>query len=269
MPEILNYPFFKISLLTAVLSGILFGVISFFIYSKKLSFLGVGISHAAFGGVAVGIFFGIDPFISALVFCLLTAVIIGKISKSAKISVNTSVGIFFSLSMAIGAVFVSLKKGYSFDLSGYLFGNILSVSWKDAFSFALADLIIVPFSILFLKKIIYLSFDEESARISGVKTELLNYSLLVALAFVIVLSIKIIGIILVSALVILPGSFAVLVSRNYKPVIFISVLFSVITMTGGLFLSYYTDTPSGATITILASSLYFLSIIISKLREKY
>lgn len=268
MPEILDYSFFRLALLTAVFAGVLFGVLSFFIYSRKMAFLGVGISHAAFGGVALGVFFSLNPFVSALIFCVLTAIIIGKVSKSANISVNTSVGIFFSLSMALGAFFISMKKGYSFDLSGYLFGNILAVSEKDLLLVILADITIIPFVLFFLRKIIYLSFDEESAFISGVKTAFLDYSLLVILAVVIVLTIKMIGIILVSALVILPGSFAVLVSRNYKSVIAVSVLFSVATMTAGLFLSYLADTPPGATITIFASFVYFLALGAVKLIKK-
>ncbi len=268
MFEIFNYPFFKIAFATAFFAGILFGVVSFFVYSRKLAFLGVGISHAAFGGVALGVFFGLSPFFSALVFCVLTAVLIGKISKSAKISVNASVGIFFSLSMAIGAVFISLKTGYSFDLQGYLFGNILAVSQREVFYLVLADALIVPFLLVFLRRIVYLSFDEESARVSGVKTGFLDYSLLVIFAFIVVLTIKIIGIILVSALVILPGMFAVLVSKNYKRAIAIAVVFSVTTMTGGLFLSYIADTPPGATITILASALYFTFLSTLKCLKK-
>jgi ABC-type Mn2+/Zn2+ transport system permease subunit len=167
--------------------------------------------------------------------------------------------------MALGAIFLSLKKGYAFDLMSYLFGNILAVTPADNI-IALATLaIFVPFIFIFIHRILFMTMDEEVASVSGVRTELLDTILLIFLAGIIVISIKIVGIILVSALVVLPASFGLLVSKNYRNVILSGIVFTVVVMIGGLFLSYYLDTPAGATMVTAGTILYFLCLGAAKI----
>ncbi|MBP7735408.1 MAG: metal ABC transporter permease [Spirochaetes bacterium] len=260
MIELFQLHFFRNAFIMSFIVGILFGILSFFVVMRKMSFLGAGIAHTAFGGVALGVLIGIDPFLTSLAFCTAAAILIGKLVRFGRISFDMGIGIFFSFSMALGAIFLSLKKGYAFDLMSYLFGNILAVTAADNV-IALAVLaVFVPFIIIFIHRILFMTMDEEVAAVSGVRTEVLDTLLLIFLAGIIVISIKIVGIILVSALVVLPASFGLLLSRNYRKVIMIGIVYTVAVMVGGLFLSYYLDTPAGATMVTAGTVIYFLSL---------
>jgi ABC-type Mn2+/Zn2+ transport system permease subunit len=264
MTELFQLHFFRNAFIMSFLLGILFGTLSFFVVMRKMSFLGAGIAHTAFGGVALGVLIGLDPYLTSLAFCVAAAILIGKLVRYGKISYDMGIGIFFSFSMALGAIFLSLKKGYTFDLMSYLFGNILAVNPVDNI-IALATLAAFVFFIfIYIHRILFMTMDEEVAAVSGVRTEVLDTILLVFLAGIIVISIKIVGIILVSALVVLPASFGLLVSRNYQKVIIAGILFTVCIMIGGLFLSYFLDTPAGATMVTAGTILYFLALAMFK-----
>ena len=265
MFELFEFQFFRNAFVMSFLLSILFGILSFFVVMRKMSFLGVGIAHNAFGGVALGILIGINPFYTSLVFCVLTAVLIGKLVRYGNISYDTSIGIFFSFSMALGAIFIALKKDYSFDLAGYLFGNILGVSNFDKTLALIAILIFIPFILIYLHRILFMTFDEQVAITSGIKVELLDTLLIVFLAMIIVISIKIVGIILVSALVVLPASFGLLLSKDFRKVILVGIAYTVFIMIGGLFLSYYLNTPTGATMVTSGILIYFASLTIRKI----
>ncbi|OHD66405.1 MAG: hypothetical protein A2176_06645 [Spirochaetes bacterium RBG_13_51_14] len=264
MIDLFQLQFFRNAFIMSFLLGILFGVLSFFVVMRKMSFLGAGIAHAAFGGVALGVLIGLDPFLTALAFCVIVAILIGKLVRYGKISYDIGIGIFFSFSMALGAIFLALKKGYSFDLMSYLFGNILGVTPTDNIIALVTLVIFVPFIFIFIHRILFMTLDEEVASVSGVRADVLDTILLVFLAAIIVMSIKIVGIILVSALVVLPASFGLLVTRDYRKVIIASIIFTTAVMVSGLFLSYFLDLPAGATMVTAGTALYFLSLAVFK-----
>jgi ABC-type Mn2+/Zn2+ transport system permease subunit len=262
MAELLGFGFFRNALAMCVLLGLLFGTLSFFVVTRKLSFLGAGISHSAFGGVAIGVALGVDPFVTALVFCLAVALSIGRLSKWSHISHDAEIGIFFSLSMALGVILIALKKTYTFDLSGYLFGNILAVTRRDLWVLAGALAMMIPLGIVCFHRLLFLIFDEEAAEVSGVPVDRLNGLLLAFLAVAIVIGMKIVGIILVSALLVLPASFGLACFRDWRRVMIAAVLFAVFTLIGGLFLSYWLNSPAGATMVALGSAVYFGTLLI-------
>ncbi|OHD68723.1 MAG: hypothetical protein A2W19_12755 [Spirochaetes bacterium RBG_16_49_21] len=262
--ELFYFHFFRNAFIISLILGILFGILSFFVVMRKMTFLGAGIAHTAFGGVALGVLLGIDPFLTALAFCIGAAILIGKLVKYGKISYDMSIGIFFSFSMALGAIFLALKRGYAFDLMSYLFGNILGVTFADTLIAVCVLAVFMLFVLIFMQRILFMTLDEEVAAVSGVNVNLLDTILLVFLAAIVVTSIKIVGIILVSALVVLPAGFGLLISKNYRTVIAAGILFAVTVMIGGLFLSYLMDTPTGATVVSAGTALYFLSLIASK-----
>ncbi len=261
MIELFGMHFFRNAFFMSLVLGVLFGTLSFFVVMRRMSFMGAGVAHTAFGGVAVGVFFGIDPFLSSLVFCIVAALLIGKLVRHGKISYDTSIGIFFSFSMALGAILIALRKEYTFDLMGYLFGNILGVSRTDTMLGIVALLLFIPFIYFYLHRILFMSFDEEVAIVSGVHTGLLDTVLLVFLATIIVVSIKIVGIILVSALVVLPASFGLLFTKDFRKVLVWGVAYTITNMIGGLYLSYFLDTPAGATIVAAGTLVYFAGLI--------
>jgi zinc transport system permease protein len=264
MLELLSLTFFRNAFLMCVLLSILYGILSFFTVMRKMSFLGAGIAHTAFGGVALGILLGVNPFFTSLIFCVLAALLIGKLARYGNITFDTSIGIFFAFSMALGAFFIAIKKAYTFDLSGYLFGNILGVTLFDTIAVLIALGLFIPFILLFLHRILFMTFDAEVAVVSGVNTSLLDTLLLVFLAAIIVTSIKIVGIILISALVVLPASFGLLLSKNFRIVILAGILYAMIIMVGGLFLSYGLSTPPGATMVIGGTLIYFIALALKR-----
>jgi zinc transport system permease protein len=269
MMDLFTMEFFRYALIMSVLLAILFGLLSFFAIMRKMAFLGAGIAHTAFGGVALGVFIGIDPFYTSLVFCILSALIIGKMVRYGNISYDTSIGIFFAFSMAMGAILIAMRRAYTFDLAGYLFGNILGVTIFDMISALIVLILFVPFLLLFLQKILFMTFDEKVANISGIPVQKLDTFLLVFFATIIVVSIKIVGIVLVSALVVLPASFGLIFSKDFRRVITISILFTLTIMIGGLYISYQCNTPAGATIVVIGTLIYFLCFIANYLRNSY
>lgn len=265
--ELFSMSFFRNAFVMSFLLSILFGILSFFVVMRKMSFLGAGIAHSAFGGVALGIFLGIDPFVSALVFCILVAILIGKLVRHGNISFDTGIGIFFAFSMALGALLISLRKDYTFDLMGYLFGNILGVTFVDTILAIIVLLLFAVFISIFIHRVLFMAFDEEVATVSGVKTEFLDTLLLIFLAGIIVISIKIVGIILVSALVVLPASFGLLITRDFRKLILWGISYTLFIMIGGLFLSYYLDTPAGATIVAAGTLVYLLGVVAHRVSD--
>jgi zinc transport system permease protein len=259
--EILSYPFFQKALLAGSMVSILCGLISVFVMLRRMSFIGAGISHAAFGGVAIGFFFGFNPTISAVIYAILTAFFINQVVKRGKISEDTAIGIFFSASMAIGVIFIGLTKNNTVDLFGYLFGNILTVETGELNIMLFSFLIIFVFILLNFKKLYITSFNEELAYVSGVDTKRLALYLLILLSFVIVLSMKVVGLILVSALLVIPAACAKMVSRNIIFMTLISVFTAILSTITGLFLSFYLNLPSGGTIVTVLAILFFAALL--------
>lgn len=262
--ELFQDSFFLNAFVMIILLSFLFGILSFFIVIRKMSFIGAGIAHTAFGGAALGFFLGISPFFTSIVFCVITGIIIVKLAKNTKISYDTGIGIFFAFSMALGILFISLKKEYNFDLMGYLFGNILGVQLLDVFVAGIILIAFVIFIQLYLRRLIFISFDSESSQSAGVHVSFLETTLLAFLVAIIVVSIKMVGIILVTSLVVLPSSFGLLFFRHYKMVIWAGIIFSMVTMLGGLWISWFVDIPSGASMVIMSSTVYFLSLPFQK-----
>lgn len=255
------------ALVAGIFIAALCALFSVFVVLKRLSFIGVGISHSAFGGVALGFLLGIDPTITAVLFSGAIALFIGFINRQGKLHEDTAIGIFFALTMALGIIFIGLSRRYNVDLFGYLFGNILAVTRGDlALVLVLAPLV---FALLlsFFKELLFLSFDEEVAQVSGVAVSPVYYLFLLAMAVTIVIAIKLIGIVLVSALLVLPAATARQLTENYRGLVLCSVGLGVICTVAGLFLSYQLDLASGATIVLFSGALFFASLIYARLRE--
>lgn len=255
--EILCYPFFQKALLAGALVSILCGLISVFVVLRRMSFIGAGISHAAFGGVAAGFFFGFNPVISAVIYAILTAFFINEVVKRGKVSEDTAIGIFFSASMALGVIFIGLSKNYTIDLFGYLFGNILTVETNELY------LMLGCFALIFLlilanfKRLYITSFNEELAYVSGINTKATALLLLIILSFIIVLSMKVVGLILVSALLVIPAACAKTATGNIYAMTLLSMIIAVLGTFSGLALSFYFDLPSGGTIVMVLALVFF------------
>lgn len=256
------------ALIAGVLVSVLLSILGFFVVLRKMSFIGVGIAHAAFGGVALGHLLGIPVFLSASVFSVAAGLGIGAVTRRGRIKEDTAIGIFFAAGMALGVLFLSLKPGYITDLASYLFGSILTVTPTDLWIIAAAAFLILVLLALFFKELLASSFDAELARASGIPEGFLFYLLLGLVSLGIVSAIKLVGIILVSALLVLPAATALQWSRRYGCVLALSALFGLAYTVSGLAISYWIDIPSGATIVILGTAVFLLSLAISPLRRR-
>src|SRR4030066_602088 len=167
MFEILSSAFMQKALLVGIIVSLISGLISVFVVLRQMSFIGAGISHAAFGGVAIGFFTGATPIVTALFYSIAVALGIEFVSRKGKVSEDASIGIFFASSMALGIVLISLSRQYNVDLFGYLFGNILAITDKEVLLSVFIAILVIGVIILFLKEIFMTTYNEEIARVSG------------------------------------------------------------------------------------------------------
>lgn len=263
----LSYGFGQRALVGGILVAITCSVVSFFVVVRRMAFVGMGISHAAFGGVAIGILAGINPIVAAGAFCSAVAIGIGWVSKKGKLHEDTTIGVLFAAAMAMGVVLVRLANAYNLDLMSYLFGSILTMSWGDVIALAVLSVLVLSFVFLFFKELIFFAFDEETATASGLPLNITYYGLLIAIALTIVVSLKLVGIVLVSALLVMPAAIGLQLYRNYRGVLAVSVGAGVTSMVLGLFLSSWFDVASGATIVLVLFGFFVLSMVVSPKRS--
>lgn len=264
MLEILSSPFMQKAFIAGILVSILTGLLSVFIVLRKMSFVGAGISHAAFGGVAIGFFTGINPLLTAIAYSIIVAIGIESTARKGMISEDVSIGIFYSVSMALGVALISLSRSYNVDLFGYLFGNILAISQIDILLTVITFVLVSGFMAIFLKELFLSTYNEELAQISGIPVKLLNNLFLMSLALSIVISIRIVGIILVSALLVIPGATARLYAKGLLSMLVLSCLSGVVSVISGLFISYEYDIAPGASIVLVSAFIFFLSLVLKK-----
>ncbi len=265
MIELLTLPFMQRALFGGILVGFLASYYGVFVVQRGLSFLGSGLAHAAFGGVALGLLLRYEPLWIAVPFTILVALGIAWVRHNTELASDTAVGIFFAVSMALGILFLSLKREYSSDAFTYLFGNILAVSTSDLKLTAL--LLLVTLATLPLwRRWAYASFDRELAQIDRLPVQRDDYGLTVLIALTVVVSIKLVGIVLIAAFLVIPAATARLLSATFMNMTISSIILGIGSAVIGLYLSYYLDVPSGATIILLQSFLFFIALCYSKRR---
>ncbi|GAB4411105.1 MAG: metal ABC transporter permease [Thermodesulfovibrionales bacterium] len=261
MLEILSYGFMQRAFIAGTAMALFTGIISVFIVLRRVSFLGSGISHAAFGGVAIGFLAGINPLLTALIYCIAVAFAIEVISARGKLAEDTAIGIFFSGSMAMGVVLIGLSKSYTVDLFGYLFGSILAISKEEAcMTVIMAAAVIAIFAII-MKDLLFITFNEELAIVNGIPVRFIKALFLISMAIAIVIGIKVVGIILISALLVIPGATAKLLTRRFHSMLALSALIAVTSTISGLTVSYVYDLAPGGTIVIMLSLFFAIAFI--------
>jgi zinc transport system permease protein len=263
--ELLGYKFFQNAILAATLASITCGIIGSYIVARRIVFISGGITHASFGGIGIGYFFGFNPIFGAMIFAVLSALGIEYMSRKTDVREDSAIAILWSFGMAIGIIFVFLTPGYSANLMSFLFGNILTVSSLNiVLLFALSVVVILIFSALF-KTILFVAFDEQYARAVNLPVNTINYLLITLVAFTIVLNIRVAGIILVLSLLTIPQAIAGIFTNNFKMIIFASVAVALAGSFAGLLISYFFDIPSGASIIFLMVILFIIAKLIKSL----
>lgn len=259
--EFFSYRFLLIAFIGAILSAAATAQLSVFLTLKKISFLGEAFSHIAFAGIALAFLIGTEITITTLVFVVIVAVLIGIVSKYYHYQETNIITIFLSVSMAAGIILISINREYTLDLTSYLFGNVLLITERDLLYLSVLLIINALFILSFFKELFYMTYNYTIARIYGIPVSLVYYLFIIILAVNIVVSVKIVGVILITAQLILPGITALNLTKNIKAAILLSIVFAEIGAIGGFFISYRYNLPSGGTIVILSFLLFIITLM--------
>lgn len=270
--DLAELEFLQRAFLAGLLISGLCSVLSVFVVYQKLAFIGQGISHAAFGGIALGLLItGADSpnalvnLITAL-FALAIAALITESTRDSKLSSDTAIGVFFAVSMALGLVLLALRENYTAQAFSYLFGSILAVSQQDLY-LILGLFLVIMFGVgLLWKELVAISFDAEMAEMTGIPVRLVRHLLLSMLAVTIVVAMKLVGAVLVSAFLVIPGATAALLGKRFNAAVILSAIFAFVATCAGLYLSYALELPSGATIVLCQFVFFVLAWAAYKLR---
>jgi zinc transport system permease protein len=265
MTDLLTMGFLQRALVAGLAVSVLCGVLSVFVVLRRMAFIGVGISHSAFGGVALGFLLGVTPLWTGIGFAILVALLIEWARGKGRVEEDTAIGIFFSASMALGVIFLHLSKTYNVDVFGFLFGNILAVGEAQVLEILILTVVVLAIIISFFKEMVFLSFDESMAWVSGVPVTALRYLFMVLMALVVVVSIYLVGIVLVEALLVIPAAIAKNLTRHIRSMVWVSIGASVASTVGGLWLSYQLDFPSGAMVVSVLAVLFFIASLLARL----
>lgn len=255
---LLNYQYMQNAVLASIFAGLVCGIMGVIIVEKKLIMMSGGIAHTAYGGVGLGYMLGIEPIIGAGVFSIFASLGVGYIKRKNIAKYDVIMGMFWSLGMALGSLFIALTPGYPPDVSSYLFGNILSITRTHLYLLIVLSLIVLALIVLFFNHIKAYLFDDEFAYVMGIKTVLFDYSLMIMIALAIVVLIRVIGIILVMALLTAPSATAALITNSLKKRMIISSLLVTVFCLFGLFIAYELNIAASSIIVILSVLTYFV-----------
>ena len=269
MLEIFQYEFIRNAIIAGVLASFACGIMGVYVVTKKIVFISGGIAHASFGGIGLGYLIGINPVLGATLFTLASALGIGVVSRRTKLPEDTAIGLIWTIGMALGILFIGLSPGYAPDLFSYLFGNILTVPFFDLILMLILDIILIALVFLFYKEFLAISFDEDFSTVVGIPVEALYLLMLCMVALTVIVLIRVVGIILVIALLTMPASLARQFSHNIRNMMIWSVISGIIFVMGGLWLSFILDLPSGATIILFGGVVLVIIYTLKKLRLKF
>ncbi|MDK2979129.1 MAG: zinc transport system permease protein [Bacteroidales bacterium] len=268
LAELFEYKFIVNSLLAGILASISCGIIGTYIVTRRMVFLSGGITHASFGGIGIGYYFGFNPVIAAAIFAVFSALGIEFLSKKTDVREDSVIGILWSLGMAIGIIFVFITPGYAPNLMTYLFGSILTVSTLDIILMAIVSVVIILIFIFFYHTILFVAYDQEFAQTHKLPVNFINNLLISLVALTIVLNIKVVGIILVISLLTIPQSIANLFTNEFKNIIIISIVIGLIGALMGLLISYQINIPSGASIIFSLVIFFILAKMFQIIKHK-
>ncbi|MBM2813679.1 MAG: znuB [Ignavibacteria bacterium] len=260
--DAMRMPFLQKALAGAIIVGFLASYYGVFIVQRKMSFLGSGLAHSAFGGVALGLLLEIEPLLIAVPFTITVAVAIIFLKNKTGLGSDTSIGILFAVSMALGIIFLSIKKTYSADAYSYLFGSILSVFNADLILGGIVALATIIMSMKYWKRWAYSTFDQELASSDHVPVIRDDYLLSIMIGFTIVIAMKIAGIVLIAAFLVIPAAAARMLAKTFFGMTAISVIIGTASAIAGLVLSFFLDLPSGAVIIMVQAVIFLIFAII-------
>ena len=259
--EPLGYAFFVRAIVASVLVSTVCAIVGTYVVLRGIAFLGDAISHAAFPGVVVAYMLGIPFYLGAAVAALVTALAIGYVSKRGELRQDTAIGVLFAGAFALGVFLFSTIKGYVADLFSFLFGNVLAISPSDLVVLVLLGVGVLAVVAVLWKELLYATFDPFGAAASGIPVDRLEYLFLALVALTIVVSLQAVGIILVVAMLITPAATAQLLTARFTRLMLTAAAIGVATAVAGLYLSYWLDVASGATIVLVQTAVFACALV--------
>jgi zinc transport system permease protein len=266
--EALQFGFMRNALAAGVLVSVACGVIGTFIVVKRIVFISGGIAHAAYGGIGLGYFLGVNPVLGAIAFSLAAALGMGAVQRRTRQRPDTLIGVMWAIGMAIGIIFVDLTEGYKADLMSYLFGSILAVPTRDLLIMLVLDLVVIALVVMFYKELLAISFDEVFATVENVPVDAIYLLLMGMIALTVVMLMRVVGLILVIAMLTIPAAISGQFLRDMKAMMILASVLGVAFNVAGLWLSYLLNLTSGATIILVSGLAYLVSIGVSRLMHR-
>ena len=260
--EALSYTFMQKALVAGIAVGIICSFMGTFLVLRRYSLFGDGIAHVAFGGISVGLFLGVFPLWTAFIVSIFGGLGLQKLRQSTKISGDSAVAVVLVSGLAVGVILVSSSGGFSVDLFSFLFGSILLISNEDTMMILAISAGIIATLTLLQKQFLHLTFNEEQAKLGGLRTTLLNYAFVVLASITVVTSMRLVGILLISALIVVPNITAMMFGKGFKKTVFISMGIAVISVVSGILVSYSFNVAPSGTIVVIAVGILVGTLIL-------
>ena len=260
--EALSYGFMQKALIAGIAVGLICSFMGTFLVLRRYSLFGDGIAHVAFGGISVGLFLGVFPLWTAFIVSIFGGIGLQKLRQSTKISGDAAVAVVLVSGLAVGVILLSSSGGFSVDLFSFLFGSILLISNEDTIMILAISSGIIATLVVLQKQFLHLTFNEEQAKLVGLRTTLLNYAFVILASITVVTSMRLVGILLISALIVIPNITAMMFGKGFKKTVCISMGISVISVIGGILLSYFLNLAPSGTIVVIAVGILVGTLVL-------
>jgi zinc transport system permease protein len=254
------------ALISAIAISVICAIVGLFLVLKRHSLFGDALAHVAFGGISLGLFIGVYPLWTAYIVAILSAVGVNKLRESTKIPPDSSIAVLLTSGLAIGVILISISGGYTLDLFSLLFGNILLVGNDDLIMILITAAIVIPVIYMLYKKLVLIIFDENQAKVSGLNVTWINTLFIILASITIIASIRLVGVLLISSLIVIPNITAIMLGKGFKKTLFISCAMSVFSSVFGIVISYYLNLAPSGTIVLILVSIFLIAVIAKNMK---
>lgn len=269
MFDLFNLFFIQRALIIGSIIAVISGLIGPFMIYKKMAFMGIGISHGTFAGIALGILLGTSPLFVATIFAIGLGIFIGFASRTGKISEDVSIGILFSFAMGLGIFLISISPGYHTDIMGYLFGDILAISNYDLYIALIVLTLTLLWYIFKSRQMKYMTFDEDFAKISGVPVNVDYYIFMALVSLSIVIIVNFTGVILASSITITPAASSKSMTRKFSSMVVLSMILGEVAIFSGIIFSYNLNISTGPSIVFFITFIFILSLFFARIKHLF
>ena len=264
LTNIFQYGFMTRGLEAGIIISIISPLIGIFLVLKRYSLIADTLAHVSLAGVAIGLFLGVNPILTALITAVLASLGIERLRSSRKVYGESALALFLSGSLALAIVILSLARGFNANLFNYLFGSIVTVTSNDIYTISILSVTVIFILAFFYKELVYVTFDEEAARVSGVPVRLVNTVLIILTALTVGLAIPIVGVLLIAALIVIPVIAALQLRRSFLKTILYAEAISLISVISGIFVSFYINLSTGGTIVLIMIAIFVVIFAIKR-----